>query len=124
MQLQVSPPPHWHDAESPDSRGHVTLRRGEGPEAGLLQLSLALFRGGAAPDPSAPDLERHARTYGEKIGYGPPQGSSSGACAMGLYGTAVFRPTAQRRAQLWFVSNGRDFVLASYVCGAEPDQLA
>ena len=120
MQLEVSTPPNWHNAQDAASKSNVTLRRGEGTDAGLLQMSLALYRGGQIPNPSAQDLERQARDYGGKIGYGEPRESSSGSCALGLYGTAVFLPSARMRAQLWFVSNGRDFVLVSYVCPAAP----
>ena len=45
----------------------------------------------------------------------------SGACDLGTYGAAVFRSTDYPRIQFWYLSNGRDFVLATYVCTSEPE---
>ena len=46
---------------------------------------------------------------------------SRGAYDLGSYGSAVFRSAAYPRIQFWYLSNGRDFVLATHVCTVEPE---
>ncbi len=121
MQLKVSPPLNWHTVNDPDLKSLITLRRGEGDTAGVMQVSVGFFQGGQPPNPSQEELMGHAQRYGPKIGYGQPYEAASGLCAIGLFGTAVFYPNPQHRAQLWFVSNSRDMILVSYVCSHQPE---
>ena len=120
-QLKVSPPPDWHRVDNPSYKGNVVLRRGESDQTGLMQMSIGLYQGGHPPDFSAESLIVQAQQYGIEIGYGRPGEAAGGACAIGLFGTAVFHPNPQDRAQLWFVSNSRDVVLVSYVCSPEQE---
>ena len=116
MRIQTLPLPGWSLVQDADSKSNVTLCQGDGQDAGVLQMSLALYQGGPVPNPTPQDLERQAKAYGEKLGYGLPAESTHGFCALGVFGKAVFHPTPQHHFSLWFLSNGRDFVLATFVC--------
>jgi hypothetical protein len=44
-----------------------------------------------------------------------------GPCVFGNMGTAVFSSPEFPRFQAWYISNGRDFIIASHTCAQEPD---
>jgi hypothetical protein len=49
--------------------------------------------------------------------------SDGGVCTFGSFGTAVFRSAKHPRIQVWFVTDGTDYILATYICSKEPDSV-
>jgi hypothetical protein len=47
--------------------------------------------------------------------------STCGPCTFGGLGTAVFRSNQHARIQIWFLSNGRDFIMVTHICTSAPD---
>src|SRR5262249_381520 len=84
-------------------------------------LLVSVDKSGKVPNPSTKDLIELAQAHGERHNVGKLVETLSGACDMGNYGSAVFRSTEYPRIQIWYLSNGRDFVLATYVCTAQPE---
>ena len=62
-----------------------------------------------------------AAGFGQQNGFGEMIESSSGACRFGSFGTAVFRSVQHPRIQVWFISDGRDHIMATHICDREPE---
>jgi hypothetical protein len=118
--LQVRLLPNWAQADNPD--GPVTFYRCDSGDSGSLQVSLyAEYMGGKVPNPSPDDLIELAQDHGQRHNAGELVGTHSGACDLGSFGAVVFRSAECPRFQLWYLSNGRDFVLATHICTVEPE---
>jgi hypothetical protein len=119
--LQVRLLPNWAQADNPDGPG-ATFCRTDSDESGSLQVSLyAEYTSGTVPNPSPDDLIELAQGHGQRHDVGELVGTDSGACDLGTFGTAMFRSAEWPRTQLWYLSNGRDFVLATHICAVEPE---
>ena len=118
MRLKIELPTTWAQADNPD--GPATFCREEG--SGAFQVSWAESRGGKLPtDVTAESQKEMAKNFGQSNGFGEMTESSGGSCRYGVFGTGVFRSTEHRRMQVWFVSDGRDHIMATHVCSAEPE---
>ena len=118
--LQVRLLPNWAQADNPD--GPATFYRTDSDDSGALQFSLyAEYTGGKVPNPSPDDLVELAQGHGQRHNAGELVGTHRGACALGSFGAAVFRLAEYPHMQFWYLSNGRDFVLATYICTVEPE---
>src|SRR5262249_15392190 len=82
---------------------------------GALQFSVALYQGGTIPAPSLDTLLEMAKELGERQALGPP--------IRGL--TTVERPLSLATAdyhsegdfcRIWYISDGKSIMLATYVC--------
>jgi hypothetical protein len=112
--------PNWASADNPG--GPATFVRTGTQDAGALQVSLlAEYTGGKPPQPTPDDLVKLARGHGERQDAGKLVETKSGPCQLGYFGTAVFHSAEFPRIQLWYLSNGYDFVLATHVCTVEPE---
>ena len=118
MEVKVQLPNGWsdHSRENPG-----TYLRDDSAVPGPLQVSVALYEGGEIPNPSEQDLVDMCRELGAQQNCGEALETGSGRCVFGNFGTAVFRTAEDPRIQLWRLSNGRDFVLVTHICPAEPD---
>jgi hypothetical protein len=47
--------------------------------------------------------------------------SRSGKCEFGIFGTVVVKGDSPAHVQVWVLSNQREFILITHVCGNEPD---
>lgn len=120
--LQVRLLPNWARSDNPG--GPVTFYRTDSNDSGALQASLyAEYTGGNVPNPLPPDLIALAQGHGQRHNVGELVDTDSGACDLGSYGTAVFRSEEHPRVQFWYLSNGRDFVLATHICTVEPETV-
>jgi hypothetical protein len=59
--------------------------------------------------------------FGAEQAIGELVESYCGTCELGVFGTAVYRSSEYRRFQVWYLSNGTDFVFATHICPGEPD---
>jgi hypothetical protein len=113
--------PNWLAVPAVSSGGPTPFQRADGSGAGVLQFSLlAEYRGGKIPNPTLADLIGFARGHGERHDAGELVECLSGACHLGSFGSAVYQSEEFPRIQFWYLSNGRDFVLATHVCTARP----
>jgi hypothetical protein len=117
MRLKVKLPRYW--AASNDGRPiYISLASNK---SGALQISWAEYKGGELPNPTPQDLQNSAADFGKAQNLGELIENSSGPCVFGTFGTAVFRSAEIPRFQIWFLSNGRDFINAWHTCTSEPD---
>jgi hypothetical protein len=121
--LNIVLPKNWRNVSGENPDGPPTFCR-ENDACGALQVSIqALYQGGAVPNPKPEDLidpaEDVARSADEQIEI---RGRSSGRCALGNYGTVLVSIPEFEWFQVWVLSNGRDFVLATHTCESEPTE--
>src|SRR5262245_30083387 len=122
--LRVRLLPNWADGSRDNPGGPATFYRTDSEVSGALQLSLLTeYVGGQVPNPTGGELIELAQGHGEHYEAGELVQTGSGACHLGTFGTAIFRSDEYPRIQFWYLSNGRDFVLATHVCTVEPDNV-
>lgn len=119
MRLKIELPTTWAQADNPD--GPATFCREDG--SGAFQVSWAEYRGGMLPsDVTAESLKQMAENFGQRNDFGEMTESSGGRCRYGMFGTGVFRSADHPRIQVWFVSDGRDHIMATHICSAQPEE--
>ena len=79
---------------------------------GVVQFSAALYQGGPLPSPSLADLAEMVAEHAETHGWGP-------ALAMSTFESEVSGAGAEFHVDefvmvMWYVSDGKNFVLATY----------
>jgi hypothetical protein len=119
--LQVTLPAGWRDYTDEVPGGLTTFMRDHGAPRGVLQLSVTLYKRGKVPNPSEADLMSFAQAMAVRQKHPKLVESYGGACALGTLGTAIFHTDDFPRFQVWFLSNGQDFILATYICDQEPE---
>lgn len=110
----------WADITDRDKGGPLTAAWDAPAATGALQFSTAEHSSGPEPRPTAEDLVDMAKSFGLEHGLGEPTATESGPCAMGTFGTAVFRCEDPTVCQVWFLSNGLDFVFVTFTAMQEP----
>ncbi len=117
MRLKIELPTTWAQQENPN--GPATFCRQGSTSA--FQVSWAEYQNGKPlPEITAESLKQMAAGFGRKQGFGDAVESSGGACRFGTFGTAVFHSAEHRRIQVWFISDGRDHIMATHICDREP----
>jgi hypothetical protein len=125
--LTIWLPDDWASISDQNLDGPLTMSWQHADAAGAFELSTAEYKGGQEPRPSESDLIQLAVGFGEQHKWGRLISSSSGECVMGSFGTAAFKrtksmpPGAPQYCQVWFLSNGLDFVFATFIAMQEPD---
>lgn len=118
MRLKIELPTTWAQQNNPD--GPATFCREASTSA--FQVSWAEYRGGKRlPEITADSLKQMATTFGQKKGFEQMAESCGGACRFGSFGTAVFRSAENPRIQIWFISDGREHIMATHICDCEPE---
>jgi hypothetical protein len=115
--FRVTASDEWSDitdtVEAPDAP--FTMARIDG--VGALQFSPAMYRGGKEPSPGMDDLRSMLAEFAEKRGLGEAfdERSFSGE----VYGTgASYHPQADF-LRVWYLSDGRNIMFATYFCDWE-----
>ena len=120
MRLKIKLFTGW--AEQATTNGPATFYRQQGNNP--LQVSWAEYRGKKPLDDVNTDkLKETATTFGQKNNFGELVESSGGKCAFGKFGTAVFHSEKHARIQVWFITDGTDYMLATHICSKEPDAV-
>jgi len=89
--------------------------------AGCLQASIfAEYTSGDIPNPTGEQLIDLAKKRGVGYEIGELIETGDGKCKLGVYGSATFRSQEFPWFQIWYLSNGYDFVLATYICEIRP----
>src|SRR5262249_49496063 len=116
MRLKIQLPTTWSQQSNPN--GPATFSRLGSSSA--FQVSWAEYSGGKLTDVTTDKLKGLATDFGQKQGFGEMLESSTGVCTFGMFGTAVFR-SREHRIQIWFISDGRDHIMATHISDPEPD---
>jgi hypothetical protein len=121
--IKITLLPGWIDVSKDVPDGPSTFLRELSECSGALQISLAEFKGGKVPNPSEQVLIKMSRGFGSgtDINFGEVVESHSGDCAFGKFGTTVYRSQEFPRSQMWYLSNGMDFIMVTHVCSEDPD---
>lgn len=117
MRLKIELPTAWRKYNNP--KGPATFCRQGSTNA--FQVSWAEYSGGTIPNPSVQSLQQTAAGFGHDNGFGEMVDSSGGACRFGIFGTAVFCSAQHPRIQVWFITDGRDHIMATHICDREPN---
>jgi hypothetical protein len=118
MRLKIKLLSDWPEQKS--ANGPATFCRKQSEN--LLQVSWAEYRGkNPLKKVSNDELKDTAIKFGQKNGFGDVVESSSETCTFGNFGTAVFRSAKYPRIQVWFITNGNNYILATHICSKEPD---
>ena len=112
--LTVTLPEGWADMTSELSSGpEFTLGRPT-VGSGALQLSIALFESGVPPMPSSSDLLQMAMDFGTSRKFGPALDEVMVDGSPSLAGVS-FHVDADF-VRVWYVSDGWNFALVTYIC--------
>jgi hypothetical protein len=117
--------PDWRETTPPGQPWPRVFYRQRGNTPGPLQVSFSLYRGGPEPRPTPAQLREMAIDFGTRQGFGELLTSGEFPYAFGVGGTAVFRSPKGERIQVWFLSDGRNFALATHFASgqAEPAEV-
>ena len=121
--VQITLPPNWRDSSAENPDGPPTYLRSSACP-GPLQVSWAWYCGGQPPNPTDADLVDLATLITEKIKDAEPIAKTSGACAIGRFGSAVINSNEFGRVQVWYLSNGFDFITVTHIGAIEPEEIA
>jgi hypothetical protein len=121
--LRVDLPGNWLDISATNPGGAPTYCRREGGGRGALQISLqAEWKGGSLPDPTPDRLLELAERIALHQSACSIEAQSTGTCAIGSFGSVVARTPECAHMQVWVLSDGRDFVLATHVAMESPPE--
>jgi hypothetical protein len=121
--IKVKLLPGWIDASKDNPDGPASFLRESSKSSGAVQVSHAEYARGAVPNPSEQDLIVMSRAFGTgtDMNLGDVGKSQSGGCTFGKFGTTVYRSAEFPRSQVWYLSDGKDFIMVTHICGEEPD---
>ena len=109
--VAISLPDGWYDITDSSADGPSTLARSEG--VGALQFSVAKYKSGVRPAVDQTALHLLLLNFGESRGLGIPTNISEGVgrspFVVGDFGSA------SELVRVWYVSNGLDVALVTYV---------
>lgn len=119
--LRVTLPNHWHDL-SQANLGKPTYSRTGDPEGALLEVTiLSTWRGGKRPDTSAQNL---LKSLEERFKPLSVKRSESGEVEdepwVKTWATVLCDQPGCAHFQCWYLSDGQDLLMASYISGASP----
>jgi hypothetical protein len=124
--LTIWLPDDWANISDQNPDGPLTLVWDDPTASGAFQLSTAEYTGGVEPRPGEKELIQLAVGFGEQNQWGTLMNSFSGKCVMGAFGTAAFQrtrsmpPATPTYCQAWFLSNGLDFIFATFIAMHQP----
>ena len=121
--LKVSLLPNWADVSDKNPDGPLTYVRSSSGLANPLQISYSLYKGGKIPNPSDEQLVELAKGLESVLGDCKLVSTSYGKCDFGKYGSAVFSSEGTPYTKSWYLSNGKDFIRATFICTTSPKDV-
>jgi hypothetical protein len=118
MRLKIQLPGSWKRQNKQDDPA-IFCCQGSGS---IFNVTWAEYLGREPLDVTKDKLKQNAARHGQENGYGEMSGSWSGECKFGIFGTATFRSTAHPWAQVWRISDGRNQIMAAYICDRWPEK--
>lgn len=120
--LRIRFPKGWKDISMENPVGPPTFVNEIIKESGVLQISTAEFLTGKFPNPSLADLIDLSRNVGLKNEFGRLENEESGNCKYGIFGNVQFSRPDLPHISIWHLSDGKDFVFATFIRTSLPDQ--
>jgi len=111
----INLPDGWKDCSEENPGGPPTFIRTASESPGVLQCSMELYAGGEKPQPDEDGLVKMAINVACEQDWGEFVKSDHGKCAFGIYGTAIFKSAKHNHMQVWYLSNGLDFILVTLI---------
>ncbi len=118
--LHIDFPDGWVDISGENPEGPPTFVNEQVDDSGVLQISMAEYAGGEVPEPSQADLVVMAKDVGFANQFGELTNEESGHCSYGLYGCAEFSGAEFSYSSIWYLSDGKNFVFATFISSAPP----
>jgi hypothetical protein len=121
LRLKINLPPDWEDVSHENPEGPPTYVRSGENATGVLQISIqSIYESGPEPNPTYGELirlcEHVASTQQANV-----VGRYSGECSLGIFGCVIANSDELPNIQIWTLSNGKDFVLATFLGMETPD---
>jgi hypothetical protein len=120
--LSIKFPEGWKNISIENPDGPPTFVNEKVEESGVLQISTAEYLAGKIPNPSLADLVDLSKKVGLKNEFGSLENEESGKCDYGTFGTAQFSGPDFPHSSIWHLSDGKNFVFATFICTNFPDQ--
>ncbi len=120
--LNINLPDGWEDISEDNPQGPPTFIDTTFGDSGVLQISTAEFLSGKIPNPSLTDLVDLSKNIGLKNEFGELQNEESGNCAYGTFGCAQFSSLKFPHISIWHISEGENFIFATFICSTVPTQ--
>jgi len=120
--LNIKLPDGWEDISADNPNGPPTFIDVIIDDSGVLQISTAEYLSGKLPKPSLADLVDLSKNIGLKNEFGDLQNEISGECSYGIFGSAQFSNPQFPHASIWHISDGKNFIFATFICSKVPDQ--
>ncbi len=118
--LQVHLLPNWEDISHENPEGPPTFVLSDENATGVLQMSIqSVYESGPEPNPTDNDLIRLSEHIAG-IQEAEVVKRYSGECDLGRFGCVIARSVELPTVQIWTLANGRDFVLATFLCTENP----
>jgi hypothetical protein len=110
----------WRQIDNPGALAAYV--RGDSPNSGTLQFSIAQFRHGQLHSATEQTLIGLCEKLTSGVRGRMEMSRGSGKCEFGMFGTVVVKGDFPVRVQVWVVSNQREFILITHTCEKkEPD---
>jgi hypothetical protein len=117
---KITLPRNWLDISKDNPGGPPTFCR-DSDDSGALQISVqAEYESGEVPNPTAEDLVGLAENTAIREPGATIRERLSGTCAIGTFGSVVTSWPDCPHVQIWWLSDGRDLVLATHICSVVP----
>lgn len=120
--LNITLPDNWKDISVDNPNGPPTFIDETIENSGVLQISVVEFLSGTIPNPIPSDLIELSKNTGLKKSAGNLQHEESGKCNYGIYGYAQYSNPQFPYAAIWHISDGRNFIFATFICSTEPSK--
>ena|ERR1700761_2710810 len=120
--INIKFPKNWKDIsvhfqDGPPTFVDVTVKR-----SGVIQISMVNTLSEKFPNPTLEELVNLSRKVGQRYELGEVQNKTSGKCRYGTFGSAQFSNAEFPHSSVWHISNGKDFILATFISPIDPPQ--
>jgi len=119
--IQIGFSKGWKDISKENPDGPPTFINYEIEDSGVLQISIAEYISGQEPNPNFSDLIYLSKNIGLKNEFGIARHEESGNCGYGKYGFVEFSRSDFPYTAVWHLSDGKNFIFATFICAAQPD---
>lgn len=119
--LRVTLPNHWHDLSQANLNKPTYSRTGD-PEGALLEVSiLRVWKGGKRPDASVENLKKQLQERFRALSVKHLEGGELAHEPWARsWATVLCDQPGCAHFQGWYLSDGQDFLMATYISGATP----
>lgn len=120
--LKITLPEGWKDSGPLEPGAPPAFTNERMGSSGILQISTAGWVSGKVPNPDFSDLVDLSKKAGLGRGFGAVVAEESGVCACGTFGNAQFATPDVPFISIWHLSDGRNFIFATFICTNMPGE--